>query len=170
MIQKLFSKYYPKSLLGRIVGLIILTKLISLFLPIEFNNSDFREDFKFYHNIVLITSLFILISVEIFSKNSGLKTWIRILLFTPTVVVSVLFGLVLIFTNDCRAQELGILYAEKNGNATISHRSFNCGATTGYAYDTLYIKPICSFLNFKWQYDSKDIDKSKWVEPSRRLK
>lgn len=165
MTSKIWLKYIPKTLLGKSVSLIILTKLLSLFLPLEFSNKDFGESFKFYHNAILIVSLFILSSVEIISDKSGLKIWIKALLFFPLFAVFLITLVIVLFLGDCKYEEVEILYVEKNGNATISRRRINCGATTDYSYNTYFIKPITPFFNFRWTFDDENIDKSKWIKP-----
>jgi hypothetical protein len=166
MTSKIWLKYIPKNLLGKSVSLLILMKLFSLFLPFEFSNNDFRESFKFYHNAILIVLLFVFSLVEILSDKSGLKIWVRVLLFFPLVAAFLITVIVVLFLGYCKYEEVGILYVEKNGNATISRRSLNCGATTDYSYDTYYIKPITPFFNFRWKFDDENIDKSKWIKPS----
>lgn len=167
MFTRIWVKFYPKNLYGKIVFWIVLMKLVSIFLPIEFNNNEFRESIKFFHNVILTLFFFISISKEIFSNKSKLNIWTKVLLIVPisTVFLTILFFV--LFSGYCQYEEAGTLYIEKDGgNATISRRSLNCGATTDYSYDTYYIKPITSFLNFRWKYDIENIDKSKWIKPN----
>jgi hypothetical protein len=166
MTSRILLKYYPKNLLGKLVAIVILLKLLSLFLPFEFSNNDFRESFKFYHNGILIVLLFIFSLVEILGKKSGLKIWVRVFLFFPLVAAFLITVIVVLFLGYCKYEEAGILYVEKNGDATILRRSLNCGATTDYSYDTYYIKPLTPFFNFRWKFDDKNIDKSVWIKPT----
>ena len=166
MTLKTGLKYLPKDLIGKLVRLVFILKLFSFFLPFEFSNNEFRESFKFYHNAIFILLLFTLISVEILGDKSGLKIWGRILLFVPLTVIFLITVIMVLFLGDCKHEEVGILYVERNGNATVSRRSLNCGATTDYSYDIYYIKPITPLFNFRWQFDDKNIDKSKWIKPT----
>jgi hypothetical protein len=166
MASRIWLKYYPENLFSKIVFWIVLMKFISLFLPIEFNHNGFRESFKFYHNGILIALLFISISREIFSDKL-VKIWEKILLFVPLSVVFLFILLFVILLGYCQYEEAGTLYIQKDGgNATISRRSLNCGATTDYSYDTYYIKPLTPFFNFRWKFDDKNIDKSVWIKPT----
>lgn len=119
MISQILIRYIPKNLLGKLVAVVILLKLLSLFLPFEFSNNDFRESFKFYHNAILIVLLFIFSLVEILSNKSGLKIWVRVLLFFILTAAFLITVIVVLFLGYCKYEETGILYVEKNGNATI---------------------------------------------------
>ena len=164
MLQQKILKYYPNSTLGRILAWTIILKICSILLPIEFNNNDFRENFKFWHNVILIGLLFLFTSIQILSKKSKLQIWARILLLIPTITVFLFITLMVLFWGFCEYEEAGTMYIEKNGNAKISTRSLNCGATTDYSYNTYYVRPLTPFFNFIWSCNIETIDKSKWIK------
>lgn len=167
MTAKIWSKFYPKSLFGKIIFWIILMKLISLFLPIEFNHNGFRENFKFYHNLILTLLLFIYISFGISSYKSNLDEWLKILLILLLSVVFLIITSVVLINGICHYEEAETIFKEKDGgNALIVSRSRNFGATSADSYDTFYTKPITPFFNFIKKCDSKTIDQSKWTKPT----
>ena len=137
-------------------------KLFSLFVPVEFSNYDFRENWKFYHNILTALLLFTTLSVEIFSKRSKVALWAKFLVTIPLVMV-IFLSLVFLFLGACKWEEIGILYKERNGNAVIANRGLNCGATTDYSYRTFYMRPMTPFFNFVWKIDAKSLNKSEWI-------
>ena len=165
MLQQKILKYYPDSTFGKILAWTIILKISSILLPIEFNNNDFRESFKFWHNAILIILLFLFTSTQILSNKSKLQIWAKILLFIPTIAVFLFTTVIVLFLGFCKYEEAGTMYVEKNGSATISTRSLNCGATTDYSYNTYYVRPLTPFFNFIWSYNPETIDKSKWVKP-----
>ena len=165
MTSKTGLKYFRIGLIGKLVMFVFILKLFSIFLPFEFSNNEFRESFKFYHNAIFILLLFTFISFEILRDKALLKIWGRILLLIPLVVIFLITVIMVLFLGDCKHEEVGIMYVERNGNATVSRRSINCGATTDYSYDIYYIKPITPFFNFRWRFDDKNIDTSEWIKP-----
>lgn len=138
-----------KNLFEKLLAIVAILKLLNLVLPVEFSNNNFRESVTFYHNTILITFLFIYLLIKVLSDKSGLEVWARVLLLIPLITVFLLTISMVLFMGVCKYEEVEILYVEKHGNAMISRRRTNCGATTDYSYATYYIKPLTSYLNFR---------------------
>ncbi|WP_207219931.1 hypothetical protein [Emticicia agri] len=136
-------------------------KVISLLIPVEFKSFQFREAFKYYHNLGLVVAIFVWLMIYFYLKNANLKTWIKALITIPILIISIIaFSIFAI--GLCKNREVRDLYIKTNGNEKIVKRSFDCGATTDNDYDILYLKPITPLFNFRWPVDTTTIDKKEW--------
>jgi hypothetical protein len=160
MFKEIF-KYTPSSHFDRILFIVFYGKIISIFLPLEFNSQEFRENFKIIHNFVLIILLFVWVVLELNKPNSGMKWWTFLILIIPLsfIIFLICFFVLLI---PCITEEGREIYKEKNGSGKIVERRLNCGATTDYDDSIYYIKPITPLFNFIWKTDTLAIDKNKY--------
>jgi hypothetical protein len=157
------SKYAPNSNFDRVLFFFFYAKIISIFLPLEFNNVEFREYFKISHNFILAILLFTWVAIEINKPNSGVKLWTILTILVPAsfIMLIVCFFIVLM---PCMTEEGRELYKEKSGNGKIIVRLLNCGATTDYSREVYYITPITPLFNFIWKTDTTKIDKNDYVK------
>jgi hypothetical protein len=153
----------PINNLDVALSVVFYAKIISLFVPIEFNYTEFRENSKIIHNAILIILFFLWVIIELTKPNSGIKWWEALMILIPFSCM-ILFLCFFILLMPCITEEGITLYKEKSSNGKIVERMLNCGATTDYSYSIYYIKPITPAFNFIWKIDTTNINKNDYVK------
>lgn len=150
------------QLLGIAISVLALFKIIGIFIPLEFNDSIFRENFRLCHALSIIILAFIWILLRIYDGSSTKNVIKFILLSIPISFIFMITSFIL-YIGPCIWEEGRNEYVQKDGGARIQERMLNCGATTDYSYQHYYVKPVSPFLNFIWQVDTTQINKGNWT-------
>ena len=160
MLKNIFKS--PASNFDVVLAVVFYAKIISIFLPLEFNNQELRENFKIVHNPILVIVIFVWIVLELNKPSSGIKLGGFLALLIPLLFV---FCVVLFFVvlTPCITEERREIYKEKSGDGLIVERLSNCGATTDYGHKVYYVKPVTPLFNFIWKTDTTDINKNDYL-------